>query len=389
MKAIGIILAGGNNNRMKELTAKRAVPALPVAGSFRSIDFALSSMSNSHIQTVAVLTQYNARSLNEHLSSSKWWNFGRKQGGLFLFTPTVTADNSDWYRGTADAMYQNIDFLKRRHEPYVIISSGDCVYKLDFNRVLDFHIEKKSDITVVCKDMMYNDDVSRFGVVRMDDESRITEFDEKPIEASSNTISTGIYVIRRRQLIELLEAAAEENRFDFVNDILVRYKNVKKIYGYKINSYWNNIADIDAYFKTNMDFLRPDVRSYFFREEPTICSKVDDLPPAKFNPALDYVIIEADGAKHHSLKYPAADEPVIYPGTTDVIIVLGTWEKGRSCKDVVFRYELMQKELGTAEDAVVDDSVIDTLRRVYVRKLRDSGFEGRVSCVFANERGWF
>lgn len=98
MKAIGIILAGGNNNRMKELTAKRAVPALPVAGSFRSIDFALSSMSNSHIQTVAVLTQYNARSLNEHLSSSKWWNFGRKQGGLFLFTPTVTADNSDWYR---------------------------------------------------------------------------------------------------------------------------------------------------------------------------------------------------------------------------------------------------------------------------------------------------
>ena len=273
MKAIGIILAGGNNNRMKELTAKRAVPALPVAGSFRSIDFALSSMSNSHIQTVAVLTQYNARSLNEHLSSAKWWNFGRKQGGLFLFTPTVTADNSDWYRGTADAMYQNIDFLKRRHEPYVIISSGDCVYKLDFNRVLDFHIEKKSDITVVCKDMMYNDDVSRFGVVRMDDESRITEFDEKPIEASSNTISTGIYVIRRRQLIELLEAAAEENRFDFVNDILVRYKNVKKIYGYKINSYWNNIADIDAYFKTNMDFLRPDVRSYFFREEPTICSK--------------------------------------------------------------------------------------------------------------------
>ena len=196
-------------------------------------------------------------------------------------------DNSDWYRGTADAMYQNIDFLKRRHEPYVIISSGDCVYKLDFNRVLDFHIEKKSDITVVCKDMMYNDDVSRFGVVRMDDESRITEFDEKPIEASSNTISTGIYVIRRRQLIELLEAAAEENRFDFVNDILVRYKNVKKIYGYKINSYWNNIADIDAYFKTNMDFLRPDIRSYFFREEPTICSKVDDLPPAKFNPGSD------------------------------------------------------------------------------------------------------
>ena len=111
---------------------------------------------------------------------------------------------------------------------------------------------------------------------------------------------------------------------------------------------------------------------------------IKDMPQA-----LDYVIIEADGAKHQSLKYPASDEPVIYPGTTDVIIVLGTWEKGRSCKDVVFRYELMQEELGTAADAVVDDSIIDTLRQVYVRKLRDSGFEGRVSCVFANERGWF
>ena len=112
MRALGIILAGGNNNKMRELSNKRAVAAMPVAGSFRSIDFALSSMANSHIQKVAVLTQYNARSLNEHLSSSKWWDFGRKQGGLYLFTPTVTAENSDWYRGTADAMYQNIDFLK-------------------------------------------------------------------------------------------------------------------------------------------------------------------------------------------------------------------------------------------------------------------------------------
>ena len=287
MKAIGIILAGGNNNRMKELTAKRAVPALPVAGSFRSIDFALSSMSNSHIQTVAVLTQYNARSLNEHLSSSKWWNFGRKQGGLFLFTPTVTADNSDWYRGTADAMYQNIDFLKRRHEPYVIISSGDCVYKLDFNKVLDYHIEKKADITVVCKDMDPNVDVSRFGVVRMNEDSRIVEFEEKPMVSQSNTISTGIYIVRRRQLIEMLERSADEGRWDFVTDILIRYKNMKRIYGYKMKEYWSNIASVDSYYQTNMDFLKPEVRNYFFKEEPGIFSKVDDLPPAKYNAGSD------------------------------------------------------------------------------------------------------
>ena len=284
MKAIGIILAGGNSHRMKELTRIRAAAAMPVGGAFKSIDFALSSMTNSHVQTVAVLTQYNSRSLNEHLSSSKWWDFGRKQGGLFLFTPTVTAENSDWYRGTADAMYQNIDFLKKRHEPYVIISSGDCVYKLNFNKVLDYHVAKRADITVVCKDLQANEDVSRFGVVRVGEDSRITEFDEKPLAASSNTISTGIYIVRRRQLIEMLEKSAEEGRYDFVKDILIRYKDMKNIVAYKTNSYWNNISDVDAYFKTNMDFLNPDVREYFFREEPKVYSKVDDLPPAKYNP---------------------------------------------------------------------------------------------------------
>ena len=246
MKAIGIILAGGNNNRMQELSNKRAIAAMPVAGSYRCIDFALSNMSNSHVQKVAVLTQYNARSLNEHLSSSKWWDFGRKQGGLYTFTPTVTANNSWWYRGTADAMYQNLDFLRRSHEPYVIIVGGDCVYKLDYNKVLDYHISKKADITVVCKDMPADADVSRFGVLKMNEESRIVEFEEKPMVAQSNTISTGIYVIRRRQLIEMLERCAMEDRYDFVTDILIRYKNMKRIFGYKMDGYWNNISTVGA-----------------------------------------------------------------------------------------------------------------------------------------------
>ena len=148
MKAIGIVLAGGNSKRMRELSNKRAISAMPVAGSYRSIDFALSNMSNSHIQNVAVFTQYNSRSLNEHLSSSKWWDFGRKQGGLYVFTPTITAENSDWYRGTADALYQNLPFLKNSHEPYVVIAAGDGIYKLDYNKVLEYHIEKKADITI-------------------------------------------------------------------------------------------------------------------------------------------------------------------------------------------------------------------------------------------------
>lgn len=278
-----MVLAGGNNHRMRELSQKRAICAMPVAGSYRSIDFTLSNMSNSHIQKVAVLTQYNSRSLNEHLSSSKWWDFGRKQGGLYVLTPTVTTNNSNWYRGTADAIYQNLTFLKNSHEPYVVIASGDGVYKLDFNKVLEYHIEKKADITVVCTDMDPEANLERFGTVRMNEDYRIDEFEEKPIQAKTRTVSCGIYVMRRRQLIEMIEKCAEEDRYDFVRDILIRYKDMKRIYGYKIREYWSNIATVEDYFRTNMDFLKPEVRNYFFKQYPDIYSKVDDLPPAKYN----------------------------------------------------------------------------------------------------------
>ncbi len=283
MKAIGIILAGGNSHRMRELSQKRAIAAMPIAGSYRSIDFSLSNMTNSHIQKVAVFTQYNARSLNEHLSSSKWWDFGRKQGGLYVFTPTVTLKNSSWYRGTADAIYQNISFLRSSHEPYVVIASGDGIYKMDYNKVLEYHVQKKADITVVCKEMPSQMDIERFGTLKMNEDCRIEEFEEKPVVARSNTVSCGIYVIRRRQLIDLIEKCAQEGRFDFVSDILIRYRSLKRIYGYKIKEYWSNIATVEDYFRTNKDFLKPEIRDYFFYQYPDVYSKVDDLPPAKYN----------------------------------------------------------------------------------------------------------
>lgn len=287
MRAIGIVLAGGNNHRMKELSQKRAICAMPVAGSYRSIDFTLSNMSNSHIQKVAVFTQYNSRSLNEHLSSSKWWDFGRKQGGLYVFTPAVTVNNSNWYRGTADAIAQNLVWLNNSHEPYVVIASGDCVYKMDFNRLLEYHIDKKADITVVCRDMEPGTEIERFGTMKMNEDYRVTEFEEKPLQAKSSTVSCGIYVIRRRNLIEMIERCMEEERYDFVRDILIRYKDMKRIYAYKIKDYWRNIASVADYYGTNMDFLKPEVRDYFFKQYPDIYSKVDDLPPAKYNPGAD------------------------------------------------------------------------------------------------------
>lgn len=283
MRALGIILAGGKNERLGILTSERALGAMPVAGSYRAIDFAISNMTNSGVNKVAVITQYNSRSLIEHLSSSKWWDFGRKHGGLYVFTPYQTLESSLWYRGTADAIYQNLDYLKNSHEPYAIISQADGIAKIDFNEVLQQHIEKRADITVVCKALDESNNLNRFGVVGVNDDNRVIDFEEKPIEPESNIVSTGMYIIRRRLLIELIEAISHEQRHDFVSDIIIRYRKQKKIYAYMLDGYWQSIADLESYFRTNMDFINKGIRDEFLRTLPNIMSKVEDEPPAKFN----------------------------------------------------------------------------------------------------------
>ena len=282
---LAMILAGGRGSRLHDLTKKVAKPAVSYGGKYRIIDFPLSNCANSGIDVVGVLTQYESVLLNSYAAAGRRWGLDTKDSGVYILPPREKADaNLDVYRGTADAIYQNLSFLKNSHEPYVVIASGDCVYKLDYNKVLEYHIEKKADITVVCRDMEAGTNVERFGTIRMNEESRIEEFEEKPLQAKTNTISCGIYVVRRRLLIEMIEKCAEEDRYDFVRDILIRYKDLKRIYGYKIKDYWRNIASVDDYYSTNMDFLKADVRNYFFKQYPDVYSKVDDLPPAKYNP---------------------------------------------------------------------------------------------------------
>lgn len=355
MRAVGIILAGGGSNRMGDLSAKRAVAAMPIVGSYRAIDFTLSNMTNSHIQKVAVYTQYNSRSLNEHLNSAKWWDFGRKQGGLYVFTPTITATNGYWYKGTADALYQNINFLKSAHEPYVVIASGDAVYKMDYNKVLEEHIATGADITIVCKDIEPgDDDISRFGVVKLADDNRVIGFEEKPLVAETNTASIGVYVVRRRQLIELLETCAAEGRSDFVNDILVRYKSVKKIYAYKLESYWRNIGSVESYFKTNMDFLKKDIRDYFFREYPEVYSKVEDLPPAKYN---------GDAVVNNSLVASGC----IVNGTVEDSILFKKVYVGNNC---VIKNSIILNDVHIGDNCYIENCIVesrDTLRANTVR----------------------
>ncbi len=369
MRAVGIILAGGNSHKMRELTQRRAIAAMPVAGSYRAIDFALSNMSNSHIQKVAVLTQYNARSLNEHLNSSKWWDFGRKQGGLYVFTPTITADNGYWYRGTADAIYQNLEFLRKCHEPYVIISSADAVYKMDYNKVLEYHILKKADVTVVCKKLDTNEEARRFGTLKLNEDMRIEEFEEKPMLATSSMISAGIYVIRRRLLIDLIEHCAEEERHDFVTDILIRYKNLKRMYGYEIKDYWNNISTVEAYYRTNLDFLKPEVRRYFFREYPEVYSKVSDLPPAKYNPGA-------------IVKNSLVGSGSIINGTVENSVLFKKTFVGNNC---VIKNSVILNDVYLGDNTYIENCIVES-RDTIRANTRHVGTNGVKVVVEKNER---
>lgn len=282
MKALGVILAGGNNERLGKLTTVRSSCAMPIGSQYRAIDFTLSSMTNSGISKVAIITQYNSRSLHNHVSSSKWWDLGRKKGGLFIFNPYLSNETSSWFKGTADAIYQNIKFLKKSNEEYVIIASGNNVHKTNFDTVVNEHIMRGSDITVVYKKRQ-DEDVRKFGVMELDEEENLINFEEKPLETNLDNISLGMYVIKRVLLMELLEEISQELRYDFVRDIVSRYRKVLKIRGYKYESYWRTLNSIQSYYNINMDFLNKDIRDYFTKVYPYIYTKPKDEPPAKYN----------------------------------------------------------------------------------------------------------
>ena len=283
MKAVGIILAGGKNARLGQLTAIRATSAMPVGSCYRAIDFPLSNMTNSGITKVAVITQYNSRSLHDHLSSPKWWDLGSKHGGLFILSPYLSSDNAIWFQGTADCIYQNLTFLRRSNEPYVVISSGDCVYKMDYNDMIAYHERKGAEITIAYRRVPDDDDPRLYGVMELDANERMTDLEEKPLEPQSDLASIGVYVMKRELLIELVEAIVPEGRFELTRDLFARYRKRLKIYGYRFDGYWRNLNNIHAYYDCNMDFLRREVRDMFMATFPYIKTKPKDEPPAKYN----------------------------------------------------------------------------------------------------------
>jgi len=281
MNAIGIILAGGRGDNLKELTRHRTTSALPVGSCYRAIDFPISNMTNSGIKKIAIITQYNSRSLQDHLASAKWWNLGRKQGGLFVLAPCGLDERAMWYRGTADSIHQNISFLKRSQEEYVVVSSGNCIFKMDLAKMLEYHIEKEADITIA-----YREDKAgarRYGVLVLDEHKRMTDFEEKPLDPKSSNASTGVYIMRRELLIEKMEELIGDGRYDLVRDLFARYRKRLQIYGYPFEGHWRSIYDIRAYYDCNMEFLQSDIRKTYTFGDHVIHTKPKDEPPAKFN----------------------------------------------------------------------------------------------------------
>jgi len=281
----GIITTGNQKPLLGELAMKRSISALPIAGKYRAIDFVLSNMVNSGIDKVGVVTQYSFRSLTDHLGAGKEWDLDRRNEGLYLFPPYLSMEHKGWYQGTADGMYQNMSFLKRSHEEYVLITTGNCIYSTTYNDLLEKHIESGADITMMYYDMagVEAEELKEFGLLRLNEEGRVIDLQEKPLSPKGSLVSMAVYVLKRELLIELLEEASAHGHYDFVKDILIRKLNDLKIYGYEYKGYWRVVNTINWYYKVNMDFLRPEVRQDLFGQGKTVFTKVKDETPAKYN----------------------------------------------------------------------------------------------------------
>ena len=278
---VAMLLAGGQGSRLYALTQKLAKPAVPFGGKYRIIDFPLSNCVNSGIDTVGILTQYQPFVLNEYIGNGQPWDLDRLYGGVHVLPPYQKASGSDWYKGTANAIYQNIAFIERYDPEYVIILSGDQICKQDYSDFLKFHKEKNAEFSVAVMEVPW-EDASRFGLMVADDDDKITEFQEKPKNPKSNLASMGIYIfnwdILKKYLIEDENDPDSEN--DFGNNIIPNLlRDGRRMYAYHFNGYWKDVGTLSSYWEANMELI--DIIPIFnlYEEFWKIYTKTDTIPP--------------------------------------------------------------------------------------------------------------
>ena len=255
---IAMLLAGGQGSRLGVLTEKVAKPAVAFGGKYRIIDFPLSNCINSGIDTVGVLTQYQPLRLNTHIGIGIPWDLDRNEGGVTVLPPYEKSTSSEWYTGTANAIFQNMDYMEQYNPDYVLILSGDHIYKMDYEVMLDFHKANKADVTIACMPVPI-EEASRFGIMVTDDIGRITEFEEKPEHPSSNLASMGIYIFSWPALKEALMSLKDQNSCDFGKHVLPYCKEKgERLFAYEYNGYWKDVGTIPSLWEANMEVLDPE-----------------------------------------------------------------------------------------------------------------------------------
>ncbi len=346
---IAMLLAGGQGSRLYALTRDIAKPAVPFGGKYRIIDFPLSNCVNSGIDTVGVLTQYQPLQLNEYLGNGQPWDLDRIHGGVYVLPPYQKIANSDWYTGTANAIYQNINFINRYAPEYVVILSGDHIYKMDYSKMLEFHKEKQADCTIAVMEVPW-EEASRFGIMACDEDKKIYEFAEKPKEPKSNLASMGIYIFTWSKLKKYLEEdeANPESENDFGKNVIpAMLQNNERMYAYAFQGYWKDVGTIDSLWEANMDLLDPNVPLDLYDDAWKIYVRDPVMPP-------QYV---AEGAVTQN---SMISEGCIVEGDVDFSILFAgvTVEKGAVVHDSIIMPGSVIKAGAVVEYSIVAENVV-------------------------------
>ncbi|MBR5961241.1 MAG: glucose-1-phosphate adenylyltransferase [Clostridia bacterium] len=278
---IAMLLAGGQGSRLGILTKNVAKPAVPYGGKYRIIDFPLSNCTNSGIDTVGVLTQYQPLELNAYIGSGAPWDLDISNGGVFVLPPYQKGKSGEWYRGTANAIYQNMAFIEQYHPDYVLILSGDHIYKMDYNAMLDYHISHGADATIAVREVPW-EEASRFGIMNTDTDGKIIEFEEKPKNPKSNKASMGVYIFTWEKLRHYLtEDEADKNSSnDFGKNIIPNMLRDKQVLvAYDFNGYWKDVGTIESLWEANMDLIDNPMPMNMHDKKWRIYSKNPGMPP--------------------------------------------------------------------------------------------------------------
>lgn len=339
---IAMLLAGGQGSRLGVLTSDVAKPAVSFGGKYRIIDFPLSNCINSGIDTVGVLTQYQPLVLNSHIGIGIPWDLDRNNGGVAVLPPYERSDTSEWYTGTANAIYQNLKYMERYNPEYVLILSGDHIYKMDYEAMLDFHKQKNADVTIAAIPVPM-EEASRFGVVLTDEDKQITEFEEKPEHPRSNLASMGIYIFRWPVLRESLIAMKDQCNCDFGKHIIPYcHEGGKRLFAYEFNDYWKDVGTLGSYWEANMELIDLIPEFNLYEEYWKIYTKQDIIEPQ---------YIAKDAVVERSIIGAGAQ---IYGQVSNCVLGAGvTVEEGAVLKD-----SIIMKNTYIGKDAYVEKAII-------------------------------